>query len=65
MKRVVNSSEAAYLLRIDPRDLPAYAREHHVEPLGRVRIGRSTVTRWAVEDIVSIAPAPAGQSRSV
>jgi hypothetical protein len=59
MKRVVNSTEAAYLLGMDPREVPAYARAHRVEPLGRVRIGRSTVTRWAVEDIIAIAPAPA------
>jgi hypothetical protein len=58
MKRVVNSTEAAYLLDMDPRQLPAYARANRIEPLGRVRIGRSWVTRWAVEDIVAIAPAP-------
>lgn len=58
MKRVLTSTEAAYLLAVDPRTLPAYARQHNVEPLGRVRIGRSWVTRWAVEDIIAIAPAP-------
>lgn len=59
MKRVLNSTEVGWLLNIDPRGVPAYCRAHRVEPLGRVRIGRSWVTRWAVEDIVTIAPAPA------
>lgn len=58
MKRVLNSTEVGWLLDLDPRAVPAYCRARHVQPLGRVRIGRSWVTRWAVEDILSIAPAP-------
>lgn len=58
MKRVLNSTEVGWLLDLDPRVVPAYCRARHVKPLGRVRIGRSWVTRWAVEDIVAIAPAP-------
>lgn len=58
MKRVLNSSEAAWLLHIDASNLTRYARARGVKPLGRVRVGRSYVTRWAVEDIMAIAPAP-------
>lgn len=58
MRRVVNSTEAAWLLGLDPKDLPDYCRRHRVQPLGRVRIGRSWVTRWASEDIIAIAPVP-------
>lgn len=58
MKRVVNSTEAAWLLDIDPGNLPRYARRRGIRPLSRVRIGRSWVTRWAVEDVMAIAPAP-------
>jgi hypothetical protein len=58
MKRVVSSSEAAFLLGLDPRHLPAYCRERRIEPLGKVRVGRSWVTRWAIEDILAIAPVP-------
>jgi hypothetical protein len=58
MRSVLTSSEAAWLLRVDPRNLPRVARAHGVEPLPRVRIGRSWVTRWAVEDIARLAPGP-------
>lgn len=58
MKRVVNSTEAAWLLQLDARDLPAWMRAAGVKPLGKVRVGRSTVTRWAIEDVLRIAPAP-------
>lgn len=59
MKRVLNSTEAAWLLQIDARDLPAVMRKARVRPLGRVRIGRSYVTRWAVEDVLTVAGPPA------
>ncbi len=58
MKRVVNSTEAAWLLQLDPRDLPKVARARNVKPLGRVRVGRSWVTRWAVEDVARLAGPP-------
>lgn len=60
MRRVLNTTEAAWLLQIEPGYLPRYARNRGVQPLGRVRVGRSWVTRWAFEDIALIAPGGAG-----
>ena len=60
MRRVVNSGEVALLLDMDARNVHAYCRARGVQPLGRVRIGRSWVTRWATDDIMSIAPVPTG-----
>jgi hypothetical protein len=59
-RRVLTTTEAAWLTGMDPRHFPAYARARGVENLGRVRIGRSYVTRWAVEDVTRIAPRPDG-----
>lgn len=49
MKRqTLSTTEAAYILGIDPRSLVRWARERGVEPERRMRIGRSTVTVWSV-----------------
>lgn len=58
MRTVVSSSEAALLLAMDARTFPRWARGRGITPLGRVRIGRSWVTRWALADIVVNAPGP-------
>ncbi len=57
-RRVLSSTEVGWLFAMDPRTVPAYCRARGVQPLGRVRIGKSWVTRWAVDDIMAIAPAP-------
>ena len=46
------------MLGIDPKTLTRYARARNVHPLSRVRVGRSTVTRWAIEDVARMAPEP-------
>jgi hypothetical protein len=44
--RTLTTTEAAGLLGIDVRSFRRWARAHEVEPLHRVRIGRSWVTAW-------------------
>lgn len=59
MRTALSTSEAAWLLELDPRSFPRMARRHGVRPVGTVRVGRSTVTRWSVEDVERLAPVPA------
>lgn len=56
MRRVLSTTEAAWLMQKDEKTFPRWARARGVLPLGRVRVGRSWVTRWAVEDLARIAP---------
>lgn len=58
MRQVVTTTEAAWLLELDPKTFPAVARRNGVAPLGAVRAGRSTVQRWALADLQQMAPAP-------
>jgi hypothetical protein len=54
MRRVVNSEQAAWLLQVDVKTLPKIMRANQVEPLGQVRVGRSTITRWDVNDVMAV-----------
>lgn len=45
------TSQAAYLLGVDPRSFTRWARKHGIAPHGRQRIGRSFVTWWAMDDL--------------
>jgi hypothetical protein len=47
-RATLTTAEAAWLLGIDPRSFTRWARERGVEPLRRMRIGRSTVTVWSL-----------------
>jgi hypothetical protein len=51
VKATVTSTEAALLLRMDPRSFPRWARALGVEPVRRQRIGRSTVTVWSLAEL--------------
>lgn len=51
MKLTVSTREASDLLGLDPRSFHRWAAERGIEPLRKQRIGRSTVTVWAVSDI--------------
>lgn len=49
MKRAtLTTTEAAWLLGIDPRSFARWAKERGLEPERRMRIGRSTVTVWSI-----------------
>ncbi len=43
----LTTTQAANLTGDDPRLFARWARAHHLEPLHRIRIGRSTVTVWS------------------
>jgi hypothetical protein len=63
VKQIVSTTEAAWLLELDPRSFPALARRQGVVPLGPVRVGRSTITRWRLADVQMMAgpPSPANE----
>jgi hypothetical protein len=48
VKRTLTTSEAATALGIPPGSFARWARARGVEPLRRMRIGRSTVTVWSI-----------------
>lgn len=50
MKRTLTTAEAATVLGHPPGSFHRWATTHlHVQPLRRIRIGRSTVTVWSVQ----------------
>ena len=51
MRTTLTTTEAASFIGINPRSFRRWARNHGVEPLHRVRVGRSTVTAWAMADL--------------
>lgn len=51
MRLTLTTGEAAQLLGLNPHRFAEWARAAQVEPLRRVRIGRSTVTVWSIADI--------------
>lgn len=51
MRLTVSTREAAQLLGLNPHRFAEWARAADVEPLHRVRIGRSTLTVWSIADI--------------
>lgn len=51
MKRTFSTWEAATALGKNPNRFAEWARDHDLAPLRRQRIGRSTVTVWAVRDV--------------
>lgn len=55
MKATLNTTEAAMLLRMNPRSFHRWARSLGVEPLRRQRIGRSTVTVWSIASLSEAA----------
>lgn len=50
--KTLTTTAAAHLAGVDPRVFRRWARAHHLEPLHRVRIGRSTVTVWSEADLL-------------
>jgi hypothetical protein len=57
MRQTFTTTEAALYLQVDPRNLAAIARRHGVEPVRKIRIGRSTVTAWPRYGLGQIAEA--------
>jgi hypothetical protein len=53
MRRHYTTTEAAYLAGVDPRSFVRWARRHHIQPVRRMRIGRSYVTLWSYADITA------------
>lgn len=51
-RQTLSTTEAAYLVGVDPRLFAKWARDRHLEPLRRQRIGRSTVTVWSYADLL-------------
>ncbi len=49
----LTTAQAAHLAGVDPRVFRRWARAHHLEPLHRVRIGRSFVTVWSEQDLLA------------
>jgi hypothetical protein len=47
------TTEAAFLAGVDARSFVRWARERGIEPVRRMRIGRSTVTLWARADLLA------------
>lgn len=54
MKRqTFTTTEAAYLAGVPARSFSRWARERGIDPVRRMRIGRSTVTLWARADLLA------------
>ena len=51
VRTTLTTTEAASFIGINPRSFRRWARNHGVEPLHRVRVGRSTVTAWSMADL--------------
>jgi hypothetical protein len=49
----LSTAAAAKLAGVDPRSFARWARARRIQPLHRVRIGRSMVTVWAETDVIS------------
>jgi phage terminase Nu1 subunit (DNA packaging protein) len=47
-RQTFTTTEAASLTDVDPRSFTRWARERGIEPVRRMRIGRSTVTLWSL-----------------
>jgi hypothetical protein len=52
-RHTFTTTEAAYLAGVDPRSFTRWARERGIEPVRRMRIGRSTVTLWARANLLA------------
>jgi hypothetical protein len=46
LRQTFTTAEAALFIGVDPRSLARLARRLGVEPVRRVRVGRSTITAW-------------------
>lgn len=51
VRQTLTTNEAAAILRKDPRSFARWARSLGVEPVRRMRIGRSWVTLWSYQDL--------------
>jgi hypothetical protein len=54
-RQTLTTTEAAWLLEVDPRSFRRWAHRHGTEPVRRVRIGRSWTTVWALTDITALS----------
>jgi hypothetical protein len=57
-RRHYTTTEAAYLVGVDPRSFVRWARRHHIQPVRRMRIGRSFVTLWALPELTDTTRRP-------
>lgn len=51
-RRTLTTTEAAYYVGVDPRSFARWARRRGLQPVRRLRIGRSTVTVWSVARLI-------------
>lgn len=56
-RSTLTTTEAAYILGIDPKSFARWARALGITPLRRQRIGRSTVSVWSITDLVTASAA--------
>lgn len=54
MRTTLTTIEASTLLGVDPRSFARWARQHSITPMHSVRVGRSTVTAWAMADLARV-----------
>ncbi len=53
----LTTTQAAHLAGVDPRVFRRWARAHRLEPLHRIRIGRSFITVWSYEALIKAGTA--------
>lgn len=54
-RQTLTTAEAAYFVGVDPRAFARWARAHDLTPRHRVRVGRSTVCAWVLDDLIQCA----------
>jgi len=57
-RQTFTTTDAAHIAAVDPRSFVRWARERGIEPVRRMRIGRSTVTLWARADLLAATRQP-------
>ena len=50
--KTLTTTQAAKLAGVDPRKFAQWARARGLEPLHRVRVGRSTLTVWSYASLL-------------
>lgn len=58
-RSTLTTAEVALLLGINASSVARWARDRGIQPLRRIRCGRSTVTVWRFDDLAD-ATAPIG-----
>lgn len=51
-RQTLTTAEAAHVAGVDPRSFARWARQRGIEPVHRVRVGRSYVTCWPIKALI-------------